>query len=408
MSAPSLFTTVPEAPVDPILGLNQQFLADTDPKKINLGVGAYRTEEGKPLILNCVKKAEKIVDESGKFNKEYLPIDGPAEFYNASQRVLFGDTVATHGDKFTSVQALSGTGALRIGMEFIKRFFPENTTVYISEPTWPNHKNICTAVGMPWKSYRYYSRQQNALDFSGLIEDIAGAPDRSVILLHVCAHNPTGMDPTSEQWDQIADVIRKKNHVPFFDCAYQGFASGDLDKDAEPLKKFVRAGFECFVSQSFAKNFGLYGERVGTLTVVSAEASVAKALRSQLKAIIRANYSSPPAHGAYVTQVVLSNPELLAEWKEELKGMANRIYDMRQSLFNALQQRGVHWPHVMKQIGMFSYTGLTPEQVQILIKKHHIYLTADGRISLAGLNTKNVTTLADAIVDAISTSTPNL
>jgi len=348
------------------------------------------------------------VDGSGKFNKEYLPIDGPADFYTVSQKVLFGDTVATHGDKLVSVQALSGTGALRIGMEFIKRFFPTGTTVYISDPTWPNHKNICTAVNIPWKNYRYYSRQQNALDFSGLLEDIAGAPDRSVILLHVCAHNPTGMDPTPEQWDEIADLLKKKNHVPFFDCAYQGFASGDLDKDSEPLKKFVRRGFECFVSQSFAKNFGLYGERVGTLTVVAADAKVVKPLRSQLKAIIRANYSSPPAHGAYVTQVVLSDPALLAEWKEELKGMAGRIYDMRVKLFEALQQRGVHWPHVMKQIGMFSYTGLTPDQVQILIQQHHIYLTGDGRISLAGLSTKTVPILADAIVDAISRTKPNL
>jgi len=293
-------------------------------------------------------------------------------------------------------------------MEFIKRFFPTGTTVYISDPTWPNHRNICTAVNIPWKSYRYYSRQQNDLDFSGLLEDISAAPDRSIILLHVCAHNPTGMDPTPEQWDEIADLIKKKNHVPFFDCAYQGFASGDLEKDSEPLKKFVRRGFECFVSQSFAKNFGLYGERVGTLTVVAADAKVAKPLRSQLKAIIRANYSSPPAHGAYVTQVVLSDPELLAEWKEELKGMAGRIYDMRVKLFEALQQRGIHWPHVMKQIGMFSYTGLTPDQVQILIQQHHIYLTGDGRISLAGLSTKTVPILADAIVDAVSRTKPNL
>jgi len=405
----SIFSSVQEAPLDPILGLNQQFLADTAPGKINLGVGAYRTEEGKPLILSCVRKAEATVDTSGKFNKEYLPIDGPADFYNASQRILFGsDIVDKHGDKFTSVQALSGTGALRVGIEFIKRFFPEGTTVFISDPTWPNHKNICIAAGVPWKNYRYYSRQTNSLDMKGLLEDIKGAPDRSVILLHVCAHNPTGMDPTTDQWNDIANVIRQKNHVPFFDCAYQGFASGDLDRDAEPLKEFVRRGFELFVAQSFAKNFGLYGERVGTLTLVSVDKSVVKNVRSQLKAIIRANYSSPPAHGAYVTQVVLTDPKLLEEWKIELKGMAGRIYDMRVKLYEALKQRGIHWEHVMKQIGMFSYTGLSPEQVQILIQKHHIYLTGDGRISLAGLSTKTVPILADAIVDAVSLTTQKL
>ncbi|PRP81247.1 hypothetical protein PROFUN_02081 [Planoprotostelium fungivorum] len=408
MSKASLFSELPEAPLDPILGLNQQFLADPSPNKINLGVGAYRTEEGKPLILNCVKKAEEIVDNSGKFNKEYLPIDGPADFYNASQKTLFGDTVATHGDKFVSVQALSGTGALRIGMEFVKKFFPKDTTVYISDPTWPNHKNICTAAGVPWKNYRYYSRQKNALDMAGLLEDISAAPDRSIILLHVCAHNPTGMDPTPDQWNDIANLIQKKNHIPFFDCAYQGFASGDLDRDAEPLKDFVRRGFELFVAQSFAKNFGLYGERVGTLTVVTAQTQTVKALRSQLKSIIRANYSSPPAHGAYVTQVVLTDEKLLREWKEELKGMAGRILDMRVKLYEALKQRGIHWEHVMKQIGMFSYTGLNPEQVQILIQKHHIYLTGDGRISLAGLSTRTVPILADAIVDALTLTTQKL
>eukprot|EP01117_Protostelium_nocturnum_P014169 TRINITY_DN535_c0_g1_i1.p1 TRINITY_DN535_c0_g1~~TRINITY_DN535_c0_g1_i1.p1 ORF type:complete len:437 (-),score=169.43 TRINITY_DN535_c0_g1_i1:142-1356(-) len=400
----SLFQDIPEAPADPILGLNQQFLADNAPNKINLGVGAYRTEEGKPLILNCIKKAEEIVDNSGKFNHEYLPIDGPTEFCNASQRVLFGDTVDSHGKKFVTVQALSGTGALRVGMEFIKKFFPQGTTVYISDPTWPNHRNICNAVGLAWKSYRYYSRESNGLDFKGLMEDIKGAPDRSIILLHVCAHNPTGMDPTPSQWNEIADLLHQKNHVPFFDCAYQGFASGDLDKDAEPLKMFVRRGFECLVAQSFAKNFGLYGERIGTLTVVSSSEAVTKPVRSQLKGIIRANYSSPPGHGAYVTQVVLTTPALLEEWKVELKGMAGRIHDMREKLSKALEERGINWPHVMQQIGMFSYTGLNPKQVEVLIQKHHIYLTADGRISLAGLSTKTVPVLADAIQDALRQS----
>jgi len=241
-----------------------------------------------------------------------------------------------------------------------------------------------------------------------MVEDIKGAPDRSVLLLHVCAHNPTGMDPTLEQWNQLADLIQAKKHIPFFDCAYQGFASGDLDRDAEPLRLFVRRGFELFVSQSFAKNFGLYGERVGTLTLVSNDEKLSKVVRSQLKAIIRANYSSPPAHGAYVTQIILNSPELIAEWKEELKGMAGRIYDMRKKIYEALRERGVEWPHVMKQIGMFSYTGLTTDQVNILITKHHIYLTADGRISLAGLNSSNVNQLADAVVDALSHTTQKL
>jgi len=399
----SVFSGIPEAPPDPILGLTLAFSADPSPDKINLGVGAYRTEEGKPLILNSVKKAEETIFKGGKFNKEYIPIDGYAEFYQLAAKFLFGDKIMqSHGKNIVTVQSLSGTGAVRVGVEFIHKFMP-NATVYISEPTWPNHKNICNSSYVPFKTYRYYSRETNALDFDGMIEDLKSAPKGSVILLHACAHNPTGMDPTPEQWTTIADLMQSRGLFPFFDCAYQGFASGDPEKDVEAVRTFVLRCFEMMVSQSFAKNFGLYGERVGTLNIVCSDANVTKAVRSQLKGIIRPNYSSPPSHGAYIVSTVLSTPELLEEWKTELKDMAGRIHTMRKLLYETLKEKNIHWPHMMQQIGMFSYTGLTAKQVDVLINKHHIYLTADGRISLPGLSTKTVPIVASAIVDAINT-----
>jgi len=366
-------------------------------------VGAYRTEEGKPLTLNSVQKADEYVVNSKQFNHEYLPIDGLPEFYNAAANLLFGEVYATHSKKIVSVQCLSGTGSLRTGMEFIRKFLP-NAKVFVSEPTWPNHKNIFNAVGVQHGIYRYYSKEKNALDFEGLLADLKAAPDKSVILLHACAHNPTGMDPTPEQWEAIADLIQAKRHFTFMDCAYQGFASGDLNKDAAPVRHFVKKGLELFVAQSFAKNFGLYGERIGAIHVVVSKEENAQPVRSQLLQISRAAYSNPPCHGAYIVAHVLNTPELNAEWTKELAGMAGRIQDMRQKLYDALKVKGIVWDHLIKQIGMFGFTGLTSEQVEQLTKKHHIYLTLDGRISLAGLSTKTVPVLADAIQDVLQSS----
>jgi len=384
-------------------------LSDSHPEKINLGVGAYRTEDGKPFVLQSVKKAEEIILNSGKYNKEYLPIDGLLDFTYCAANLLFGvELMQNYSKRFVTVQSLSGTGALRIGAEFIKKFFPANTVLYMSEPTWPNHKGICNATGISFKTFRYYDRETNRLDFNGLCQDLKAAPDRSVILLHACAHNPTGVDPTVEQWETLANLLKEKNHFPFLDCAYQGFASGDPDRDAQSVRMFVRKGFEFLVTQSFAKNFGLYGERIGALTVVCANEMVVKPVRSQLKLLIRPNYSNPPLHGALIVYLVLSNPQLFEEWKAEVKTMAGRILQMRQLLYDALKERSIDWPHVINQIGMFSYTGLNAKQVEILTGKHHIYLTADGRISLAGLSKKTVPILANAIVDALASSDAKL
>jgi len=404
----SSFDKVAEAPADVIFGLNVAFKADPATDKLNIVVGAYRTEEGKPLVLESVKKAEEIMLASKDIDKEYLPIDGLASFNKASARLLFSGEVADKlGSRLASIQTLSGTGSLRIAGDFIRRFLP-NSTIYISDPTWPNHQNIFNAAGVPHKSYRYYDRKSNKLDFEGMTSDIKNAPEGSIILLHACAHNPTGMDPTMDQWSQIADIIQAKKHVTLFDCAYQGFATGDLYQDARAIRLFVEKGMEMFCCQSFAKNCGLYGERIGALHVVTKSDQAAKAVLSQLKAIARATYSNPPLHGAYIVSIVLTNPTLFSEWQVELKGMADRINLMRDELYKQLKAKGIDWPHVPTQIGMFSYTGLTAKQVELLKTKFHIYLTSDGRISLPGLSTRTVPKLVDAIVDVVGSTESKL
>jgi len=350
-----------------------------------------------------VQKAVEHIANSKQYTHEYLPIDGHPAMYNAAAKLLFGDVYSTHKDKIVSVQCLSGTGSLRTGMDFIKKFVG-SPKVLVSEPTWPNHRNIFNAAGLPHGTYRYYSRETNSLDIEGMIADIKGAPDKSAILLHACAHNPTGLDPTHEQWNRIADTIKEKGHFTFMDCAYQGFASGDLNKDAHPVRMFVQRGLELFVAQSFAKNFGLYGERVGAIHVVCSKPEVVEPVRSQLKQISRAAYSNPPCHGAYIVAHILNTPELYEEWTRELAAMAGRIQDMRQKLYEALKAKGIVWEHLIQQIGMFGYTGLNQAQVELLTKKHHVYLTLDGRISLAGLSTKTVPQLADAIEDVLKSS----
>lgn len=396
----SAFTHVPEAPADPILGLNQAFKNDPTPTKLSLGVGAYRTEEGKPWVLASVKQAEEIVTKSAEFNKEYLAIEGHEGFNKACAELLFGDLYPSLKSKVVTTQALSGTGALRIGAEFIKKYL-NGATAYISDPTWPNHKNIFNAAGVPWKTYRYYNPSNVSLNFEGMCEDLKNAPNGSVVVLHGCAHNPTGLDPTKKQWEILAEIFAEKKLFPFFDCAYQGFASGDLDVDAYSVRLFASKGFEMLVSQSFAKNMGLYGERVGGFHIVCSSDSVTKAVMSQVKQVIRANYSSPPLHGALLAFLVLTTPDLNKLWRKELKEMADRIALMRTLLYEDLKARGIDWPHVTSQIGMFSYTGMNAKHVDYLIKKHHIYLTMDGRISMAGLNKKVVPIFASAVQDAL-------
>lgn len=398
----SRFEGIPMAPPDPILGVSEAFKADTSDVKLNLGVGAYRTEELQPYVLNVVKKAENLMLERGE-NKEYLPIEGLAAFNKATAELLLGaDNPAIKQQRVATVQGLSGTGSLRLGAALVERYFP-GAKFLISNPTWGNHKNIFNDARVPWSEYRYYDPKTVGLDFEGMIEDIKSAPEGTFVLLHGCAHNPTGIDPTPEQWEKIADVIQQKNHFPFFDVAYQGFASGSLDEDAASVRLFVSRGMEVLVAQSYSKNLGLYAERVGAINVISSSPESATRVKSQLKRLARPMYSNPPVHGARIVANIVGTPALFDEWKAEMEMMAGRIKTVRQALYDSISSKdksGKDWSFILKQIGMFSFTGLNKSQSDNMTNKWHIYMTKDGRISLAGLSLAKCEYLADAIIDS--------
>uniref|UniRef100_A0A7S4CQE4 aspartate transaminase n=1 Tax=Eutreptiella gymnastica TaxID=73025 RepID=A0A7S4CQE4_9EUGL len=404
----SLFEDVAMAPPDPILGVTQAFKACESPDKLNLGVGAYRSEEGKPWVLPTVKAAEaKLLElqEAGAINKEYLPIDGIPEFYSAALKLMLGDdcTPLKEG-RVCSVQCLSGTGGLRLAAACIGQF-QKGASIYVPNPTWGNHNKIFPREGVPVKSYTYYKPETCGLDFEGMCADLNAMPSGSVVLLHACAHNPTGVDPTEEQWAEIASIVKKRGLVPLIDSAYQGFASGDFDKDAWACRYFAEQGMELYLVQSFAKNMGLYGERTGVLSIICQDQDNAARLKSQIKPFIRTMYSSPPQHGARIAELILNDPQQLEAWKAEVKVMADRIIKMRQLLYQELKANECpgEWEHVINQIGMFTFTGLTPEQVDVLTQKYSIFLTKDGRISMAGLREEKCKYLADAMKDAILT-----
>ncbi|GFR46635.1 hypothetical protein Agub_g8246 [Astrephomene gubernaculifera] len=403
----STWEHVAQAPPDPIIGVTDAWRADTDPRKLNLGVGAYRTEDGKPFVLQAVREAERQLSADPAENKEYLPISGLPEFCRLSRGLALGPTsVAIQEGRVATVQALSGTGALRVGAEFLSTHLPpaHPRIVYLPNPTWGNHKTIFAKAGFQVREYRYFDPASRGLDFAGMTADLASAPPGSVLLLHACAHNPTGVDPDAEQWGRLLELTREGRLLPFFDMAYQGFASGDVDADAAAVRRFAEAGLELVLAQSFAKNMGLYGERAGALSVVTRSKEVAARVESQLKLVIRPMYSNPPKHGAAIAARVMGDPGLCALWKEELRGMAERIKAMRAALYDALQQRGVagDWSFVLRQIGMFSFTGLTRPQCEQLVSKWHIHLTLDGRISMAGLSAASAPYLAEAIADVVS------
>ncbi|XWS72725.1 hypothetical protein CRYUN_Cryun02cG0065000 [Craigia yunnanensis] len=385
----SRFEGITMAPPDPILGVSEAFKADNHELKLNLGVGAYRTEELKPYVLNVVKK--------------YLPIEGLAAFNKVTAELLFGaDNPVIKKQRVATVQGLSGTGSLRLAAALIERYFP-GAKVLISSPTWGNHKNIFNDAGVPWSEYRYYDPKTVGLDFEGMIADIKAASDGSFILLHGCAHNPTGIDPTPEQWGIIADVIQEKNHIPFFDIAYQGFASGSLDADAASVRMFVARGMEVIAAQSYSKNLGLYAERIGAINVVCSSPDAAGRVKSQLKRIARPMYSNPPVHGARIVANIVGDSALFKEWNAEMEMMAGRIKNVRHKLFDSLSSKdksGKDWSFVLKQIGMFSFTGLNKVQCDNMTNKWHVYMTKDGRISLAGLSLAKCEYLADAIIDS--------
>ncbi|KAI9298276.1 putative aspartate aminotransferase [Neoconidiobolus thromboides FSU 785] len=395
----STWANVPQGPPDAILGITEAFKKDSDPRKMNLGVGAYRDDQGKPFVLECVKKAENILLNKD-LDKEYLGILGLADFLKASKVLAFGkDSEPLSQDLISSTQTISGTGALRIGAAFLSRFYPNAKKVYLPTPSWGNHNPIFKDSGVEVASYRYFDKKTNGLDFHGMLEDIKSIPDNSIVLLHACAHNPTGVDPTAEQWKEISSVMKSKNHFAFFDMAYQGFASGDISKDAYALRYFVEQGHPVALCQSFAKNMGLYGERIGAFSLVCKNKQEKDAVDSQLKILVRPLYSNPPIHGARIVSTVLNDQALYQQWLGEVKSMADRIISMRTQLKGHLEQLGSQkqWEHITNQIGMFCFSGLTPEQVEKLKNEHHIYLTKDGRISMAGISSNNVEYLAESI-----------
>ncbi len=393
----SIFAAVEMAPRDPILGLNESFNADTRTTKVNLGVGVYFDDNGKIPLLGAVKVAEKARLETMP-PRGYQPIEGLGAYNQAVQTLLFGKESSLLAEgRVVTVEALGGTGALKVGADFLKRLQP-GATVYISDPSWENHRALFESAGFPVDVYPYYDAATRGVNFEGMKAKLNALPAGSIIVLHACCHNPTGADLTEAQWRETIDAIRTRGLIPFIDMAYQGFADG-IAEDALALNLFAASGLQFFVSSSFSKSFSLYGERVGALSVVTSGKDEAARVLSQVKRVIRTNYSNPPIHGGAVVAAVLSNPELRQMWEDELAGMRERIRAMRVSLVDKLKAKGVaqDFSFVVKQRGMFSYTGLSAEQVERMKNEFGIYAVGTGRICLAALNTKNIDYVADAI-----------
>jgi len=402
----SAFAHVPQGPPDKIFGIVDKFKADSNSSKVNLVVGAYRDNDGKPVILPSVHKAQQKIFE-GRLDNEYAAIGGLTSFIKNGLNLQFGDgSPPLEEGRVAAVQALSGTGSLRLIAELIARQWDsslDKPTVHFSDPTWGNHHNIFQQAGLKTATHRYLDYTTNLVDIDGMLEDMKKMAPHDVICLHAVAHNPTGADPSDDDWQRIMDVVQERQLLPIFDNAYQGYASGDCTKDAYAVQLFAKAGITFALTQSFAKNFGLYGQRVGIASVVCATPQEAAAVESQLKILVRALYSNPPVHGARIVDTVLGDEELRAEWLQDVKGMATRIESMRSTLRQKLAEVGsTHdWSHVTSQIGMFAFTGLKPDEVQeSMINKHAVYMTPDGRISVAGLNTNNVEYVAQAIHDS--------
>jgi aromatic-amino-acid transaminase len=397
----SLFAAVEMAPRDPILGLNEQFNADANPDKVNLGVGVYFDDSGKLPLLQCVQAAEKAMMEKPTA-RGYLPIDGIAAYDAAVKGLVFGaDSEPVKSGRVATVQGVGGTGGLKIGADFLKKFSPD-AKVLISDPSWENHRALFTNAGFPVETYAYYDATARGVNFEGMLKDLQAAKPGTIVVLHACCHNPTGYDISPEQWDQVIDVVKRGQLTPFLDMAYQGFGYG-IAEDGAVIGKFVAAGLDFFVSTSFSKSFSLYGERVGALSVVCATQDEAARVLSQLKIAIRTNYSNPPIHGGAVVTAVLTNPELRALWEKELGEMRVRIKAMRQALVDGLKAAGVKqdMSFITQQIGMFSYSGLSKEQMIRLRSEFGVYGTDTGRMCVAALNSKNIGHVCQAIAKVI-------
>ena len=397
----SLFTAVEMAPRDPILGLNEQFAADTNPSKVNLGVGVYFDDNGKLPLLECVQAAEKAMMDKPTA-RGYLPIDGIAAYDAAVKGLVFGaESDVVKSGRVSTVQAIGGTGGLKIGADFLKKISPA-AKVLISDPSWENHKAIFTNAGFEVGTYAYYDAVNRKVNFEGMLADLNAAAPGTIVVLHACCHNPTGYDITAEQWDQVIAAVKAKGLVAFLDMAYQGFGHG-IAEDGAVIGKFVAAGLNIFVSTSFSKSFSLYGERVGALSVVGSSKEETDRVLSQLKIAIRTNYSNPPIHGGAIVAAVLGNPELRALWEKELGEMRVRIKAMRQKLVDGLKAAGVQqdMSFITTQIGMFSYSGLSKDQMVRLRTEFGVYGTDTGRMCVAALNSKNIDYVCQSIAKVV-------
>jgi aromatic-amino-acid transaminase len=400
MNAPlanTLLAAVELAPKDPILGVTEAFNADPNPKKANLGVGVYYGDDGKLPVLECVKRAEREIVETGAPHG-YLPIDGIASYDSAVQALVLGaDSEIVKTGRAVTVQALGGTGGLKIGADFLRRFAPA-AQMWISDPSWENHRALFEGAGFTVNAYPYFDAATRGLDFDAMIAALDKLPAGAIVVLHACCHNPTGVDPTPAQWEKIVAVVRARGAVPFVDIAYQGFGDG-IEADAAPVRRFAATPGPLLVANSFSKSFSLYGERIGALTVVADDASEAARVLSQIKRLIRANYSTPPMHGGRIVSTVLASQELRALWEAELATMRNRIKLMRAMLVERLHERipNSDFGYMLRQRGMFSYTGLNKEQVQRLRQQFSIYAIDSGRICVAALNSRNVEDVAAAM-----------
>ena len=397
----SLFTAVEMAPRDPILGLNDQFATDNNPNKVNLGVGVYFDDNGKLPLLKCVLEAEQQMMAEPKA-RNYLPIDGIAAYDAAVKNLVFGaDSEPVKSGRVATVQAIGGTGGLKVGADFLKKLSP-GATVLISDPSWENHRALFAQAGFPVETYAYYDAASRGVNFDGMLASLKAAPAGTIVVLHACCHNPTGYDITSEQWDQVVAMVKAGRLTPFLDMAYQGFGHG-IAEDGAVIGKFVAAGLNFFVSTSFSKSFSLYGERVGGLSVLCADKEEAGRVLSQLKIVIRTNYSNPPTHGGAVVAAVLGTPELRTLWDKELGEMRLRIKAMRQKLVDGLKAAGVQqdMSFITTQIGMFSYSGLSKDQMVRLRNEFGVYGTDTGRMCVAALNSKNIDYVCQSIAKVI-------
>ncbi|GGP55289.1 aminotransferase [Shewanella algicola] len=396
-----IFSQVTLAPADPILGLTDAFKADTRTHKVNLGVGIYKDEAGQTPVLSSVKKAEAILLETEK-SKNYLGIEGVQAYNQVVQGLLFGvDSNIITDKRAVTVQAPGGTGALRVASEFLVRN-TKSTTIWVSNPTWANHNNIFETAGLSVKEYRYYKAETHDMDFEAMLADLEQAQAGDVILLHGCCHNPTGIDLSLAQWQQVAQVCLTKELLPLFDFAYQGFGAG-IDEDAQGLRAVAAVVPELLIANSFSKNFGLYNERIGAVTVVAEDAESATNSFSQIKKNIRANYSNPPAHGGLIVSTILSDDALRQEWEAELTEMRQRIAEMRTLFVDSLKAEGVEqdFSFISRQNGMFSFSGLNKQQVARLKDEFAIYIVGSGRISVAGLTKNNMPAVCKAIAQVL-------